>query len=103
MASKGIARGNEQDSVLTGHTSCTITTKTDKCSESVFVNGYGVCRIGDNIKQHTRPVGNSCVNHIVPILAGSSTVFADGIAIARDTDSVDEGNISSGSSDVFSG
>ena len=102
MASKGIARGNEQDSVLTGHT-CDTTTKTDKCSDDVFANGYGVCRVGDTIKEHKRPVGSSCVNHIVAILAGSSTVFANGKAIARNTDSVDLGNISSGSTDVFSG
>ena len=102
MASKGIARGSVTDTVSTGH-SCDATTTTDQCSEDVFVNGYGVCRKGDKIKEHKQPVGDSCVNHTVAILAGSSTVFANGIAISRDTDSVDLGNISSGSTDTFSG
>lgn len=102
MSSKGIARGTQTDSVLTGH-GCTATTTTNVCSSDVFINGKGVCRVGDAITVHTHSVGDKCINHTVTISAGSSTVFVDGIAVARDSDAVDAGNISSGSTNVFSG
>lgn len=102
MASKGIARGLQQDSVKTGHLCDTITT-TNKCSSTVFVNGYGTCRNGDAITIHTKPVGDSCSNHTAYITSGSSTVFVDGISVARDSDSADAGSISSGSTNVFAG
>ena len=102
MSSKGIARGTQTDSVLTGH-DCDTTTTTDVCSTSVFVNGIGVCRLGDAITIHNEKVGNSCVSHTATITGSSSTVFVDGIAIARDGDSADSGNISTGSTNVFSG
>ncbi len=102
MASKGIARGTQRDSVATGH-ECDTTTTTNICSSDVFVDGKGVCRVGDAITIHKHKVGNSCVDHTVTISAGSSTVFVNGIAVARDTDAVDAGNISSGSTTVFSG
>lgn len=102
MASKGVARGSGKDTVSTGH-QCDATTTTDVCYSSVFVNGKGVCRLGDAITIHNHKVGNSCVPHTAKITGSSSTVFVDGIAIARDTDSADAGSISSGSTDVYSG
>lgn len=102
MTSKGIARGDKTDSVSTGH-SCDTKTTTNVCSTSVFVNGKGVCRLGDDITIHNRKVGDSCVPHTAKITGSSDSVYVDGIAIARDTDSADAGNISSGSTNVFSG
>ena len=102
MSSKGIARGSGTDTVSTGH-QCDATTTTNQCSTSVFINGKGACRIGDTITIHTHKVGDSCVPHTATITSASSTVFVDGIAIARDGDSADAGSISSGSTDTFSG
>jgi uncharacterized Zn-binding protein involved in type VI secretion len=102
MSSKGIARGSGTDTVSTGH-GCTSTTTTDKCSSDVIINGKGACRLGDTITIHTYPVGDSCVPHTASITSASSSVFVNGIAIARDTDSADSGSISSGSTDVFAG
>lgn len=97
-----VARGTKRDSVLTGHL-CDTTTTTDVCSTSVFVNNKGACRKDDAISLHTIQVGNSCVDHTATITAGSSTVFVDGFAIARNGDAADSGTISSGSDDVFAG
>lgn len=102
MSSKGIARGSGTDTVSTGHL-CDTTTSTSQCSTSVFINGKGACRLGDTITIHNHKVGNSCVPHTKTITGSSSTVFVDGIAIARDTDSADAGSITSGSTDTFSG
>lgn len=102
MSSKGIARGSGTDTVSTGH-QCDTTTTTNQCSEDVFVNGKGACRLGDTITIHTHKVGDSCVPHTATITGSSSTVFVDGIAIARNTDSADAGSITSGSTDTFSG
>ena len=97
-----VARGSEKDSVNTGH-ACTTVTKTNECSTNVFVNDKGACRKGDKIKVHTRKVGDDCVNHTETIKAGSSTVFVNNKAIARDTDAADSGTISSGSDNVYAG
>lgn len=102
MSSKGIARGSGTDTVSTGH-QCDTTTTTNQCSTSVFINGKGACRLGDTITIHAHKVGNSCVPHTATITSASDTVFVDGIAIARNTDSADAGSITSGSTDTFSG
>lgn len=97
-----VARKDGIDSVNTGH-GCDTTTVTSAGSSNVFVNGTGVCRVGDSIQIHTIPSGASCVPHTAVINAGSSSVFVNGISIARNGDSADMGNISSGSSNVFAG
>lgn len=97
-----VARGSGTDSVLTGHT-CTVTTKTDKCSTNVFINSKGACRKGDAIKVHTYKKGKNCVNHTEKIKAGSASVFVNGIPISRKGDSADAGVISSGSPNVIAG
>lgn len=97
-----VARKDGVDTVNTGH-GCDATTVTLNGSSTVFANGTGVCRQGDQIQIHTVPAGQSCVNHTAYINVGSSTVFADGIPIARKDDSTDSGQLSSGSSNVFAG
>lgn len=88
------------DQVNTGHECDTITT-TNVCSSTVFVNGKGVNRKGDEITIHTIKAGKVCVPHSAVINVGSSTVFVDGIPLARLGDSTDSGTIISGSSNVF--
>lgn len=93
-------------SVITGHPTCTVITTTNICSDTVFVGGAGVCRLGDFITDHTMPgPNNTCIAHSdVPIAGASSTVFANGFAIARVTDAVDAGFISTGNSkEVYAG
>jgi|688.fasta_scaffold00052_12 uncharacterized Zn-binding protein involved in type VI secretion len=102
MSSKGIARGSGKDTVSTGH-QCDATTTANQCSSDVIINGKGACRLGDTITIHNHKVGDSCVPHTASITSASSSVFVNGIAIARDTDSADSGSISSGSTDVFAG
>ena len=97
-----VARDNGQDTINTGH-GCTSTTTTAQGSSSVFINGFGACRVGDSLKTHTIPVGNKCVPHSSKINAGSNSVFVNGIAIARNGDYADQGSISSGSSNVYAG
>jgi uncharacterized Zn-binding protein involved in type VI secretion len=95
-----VARKSGTDSVITGH-SCDAISSTNMGSSTVFVNGIGACRLGDAIMIHTFPVGQSCVPHTAVILEGSSSVFVDGIPIARKADLADMGAISTGSSNVF--
>lgn len=95
-----VARKSGTDSVITGH-SCDAMSSTNVGSSSVFVNGIGVCRLGDAIMIHTFPVGQFCVPHTAVILEGSSSVFVDGIPISRKADLADMGAISTGSSNVF--
>lgn len=98
----GVARKGGTDTVSTGHT-CDATTVTSAGSSSVFVNGVGVCRVGDAIQIHNILVGQYCVPHTAVINAGSNCVYVDGIAIARDGDSTDLGTLTSGSTNVFAG
>lgn len=97
-----VARGSASDSVNTGH-GCDTSTTTDKCSDSVFAKGIGVCRKDDTITTHNTPSGNNCVPHTPKITAGSGTVFANGRPIARNGDAADSGSISSGADTVFAG
>ena len=99
------AISRETDSVATGHGCDSVTTldggNTGVISK-VFVNGLGVCCIGDKTVVHTIPGGSSCVPHIEFVKSGSPTVFIGGIAVARIGDGCDAGVILSGSGNVFS-
>lgn len=97
-----VARKDGVDTVLTGH-GCDVTTVTLIGSSTVFADGIGVCREGDQIEIHQTTSGGSCANHLAYINEGSSTVFADGIAIARKGDSTDLGQLITGSSTIFAG
>jgi uncharacterized Zn-binding protein involved in type VI secretion len=64
-------------------------------SENVFVNGFGVVRIGDDIAAH------SVFLHLTPVMAeGSTNVFVNGIGVCRAGDSATCGHIISGSDNV---
>ena len=98
----GIARGNGIDTVITGH-ACDNVTVTDQCSSNVFVNGYGACRVGDNLHIHNINIHNVCTPHTAQIIHGSNVVFVNGLPVARVWDRADHGYITSGSINVFAG
>jgi uncharacterized Zn-binding protein involved in type VI secretion len=97
-----VARGSAVDTVTTNH-GCTASTTTEGKSSNVIVNGTGVHRQSDKNTSHTySPPG--CPSHQTTISVGSSTVFANGLGIARIGDSYSGGEeVSSGSSNVFAG
>jgi uncharacterized Zn-binding protein involved in type VI secretion len=102
MSSIPVARGATVDSVTTNH-DCSATTTTEGLSGNVLVNGTGVHRQGDLNTAHTVNAPQ-CPAHQTAISAGSGTVFANGMGVARITDQYDGGEvISSGSGNVFSG
>jgi len=85
MADELVARGDGQDTVTTGHC-CQGTTTTDECSGDVFVEGYGVVRIGDKDTSHllcTDPCGPS---HQVALSSSSPSVYVNGEKIGCKTD-----------------
>ena len=94
MADELVARGDAQDTVTTGHC-CQGTTTTDECSTDVFVEGYGVVRIGDLDTSHllcTDPCGPS---HQVALSSSSPSVYVNGLKIGCKTDGYGGETISS--------
>lgn len=74
---------------------------TDLGSSTVFANGIGVVRVGDNVQIHNVP---GCSLHAPPLASGSTTVFADFRPIGRIGDVYAGGEvIISGSSTVIAG
>lgn len=96
MASELVARGAVQSNNIpdTVAASLIVTTEgpddviaesdttTRTCSAKVFIEGYGVHRIGDFNTEHQ--VGNS--RHFTALSVGSLKVFADGIGVGREKD-----------------
>lgn len=77
------------------------TQATDKGSSTVFINGIGVVRDGDAMKQHNGP---DCSTHAPTLSSFSSTVFANSKGVGRKGDKYgDDHEISSGSNNVFAG
>ena len=74
-------------------------------SGTVFVNGIGVSRQGDNNTSHLLPPNvPPCPAHSAPIASGSSTVFVNGKGIGRVGDSIAGcTSVAAGSSNVFAG
>ena len=60
-------------------------------------------RVTDSTVPHPFPPRPPGANHTAVVNAGSSTVFVEGLALARIGDSADAGAMTSGSSNVFSG
>ena len=104
------------DVATTGH-DCSATATLVGGSSNVFCNTKKVERKGDGLGAHKKGVlvqipgvGDNpptqefkCLAHSAFINAGSTTVFVNGIAIARVGDSADSGAITTGSSNVFAG
>ena len=94
------------DACTTGHgcDSTTTVTGATGAGAKVYANGIPIECVGDPTASHTIPSGPACVPHSgAKINAGSSKVFVNGIGVARKGDSVDSGNITGGSSNVFAG
>ena len=64
-------------------------------SENVFVNGFGVVRIGDSIEGH-----GSATHTDATMVEGSDNVFVNGIGVFRAGDAASCYDIITGSSNV---
>ena len=107
MGSKGVARETDK---TTGHS--TYVPRATKgpgvgCSTTVFANNLGVNRKTDGWNAHgsapafTGDPHPGITTHTTD--GGSSTVFADGLAVARIGDPVEGDKIAGGSPNVFAG
>ena len=92
----------DKDLARTGH-GCHAVAPCIATATSVFVNGKVVARPPDPLVPHTIPVGPFCKFHPAFINAGSFSVFAQGIPVARVGDSADLGAMIQGSFNVFAG
>ena len=106
MTGTAAARGDGKDKVYsrTGTSKkCRrpMITATDECSGDVFVNGIGVVRVGDRVKNHPK---SGCSPDTSTLTKGSSTVFVNGKAAGRiGSQYTADNTITSGSKDVFIG
>ena len=91
------------DSLTTGHICSSTTTLTTPAQSTVFANSLLMARITDKTVPHPFPPQPPCAEHEAQVNAGSSTVFVEGLALARIGDSADAGAMTSGSSNVFAG
>jgi len=97
------AVSRQGDSLSTGHI-CTSTTTLDTPGQStVRANSILIARVGDPTVAHPNPPAPPCPNHVANVNAGSGTVRVSGAFVARIGDSTDAGQMTSGSSNVFSG
>ena len=93
----------DEDLGLTGHP-CTTQIGVKATQFTVRANGIPVARLNDPALPHTWLVGIYCVNHSgAKVNMASTTVFAEGKAVARVTDSFDFGQMIEGSSNVRAG
>ena len=91
------------DSLSTGHICVGTTTLATPGQGTCFTNSILMARVSDKTVPHPFPPNPPCANHVANVNAGSSTVFVEGLALARIGDSADAGAMTSGSSNVFSG
>ena len=91
------------DQLSTGHI-CAATTILDTPKQStVFANSILIARKTDKTVSHPFPPLPPCAPHVAQVNVGSETVKVCGLPIARVTDSTDAGEMTKGSSNVFSG
>ena len=96
---------NRIDLAATGHT-CDRTAGVRASQFSVFANGISILRPGDRLLPHTILVCGRrcfCINHPAKVNRGSSSVFIQGVPVARRGDSADRGRMIQGSPNVFAG
>ena len=86
----------------TGH-KCTSQIGVKTTQSTVFANGIPVARQFDPARPHKILKDLLCVGHSAKVNAGSRTVFALGIGVARIGDSYDKGRMIRGSQTVFAG
>jgi len=100
------AVARDGDSTTTGHGCDSVTTVTGPTGSpaKVYANGIPVECKGNPVAPHTIPSGPACVDHPDAVInVGSTKVFVGGIALARIGDSTDNGEIITGSPNVFAG
>ena len=84
----------------TGHEGFAPRPNTPNGSMDVIINGQGVVRVTDAWPEHSD--GSS--THTGNQSSGSTTVFANGLAVARIGDSIDDGDtVAAGSQNVICG
>ena len=91
------------DSLSTGHICSSTTTLDTPAQSSVFNDNKLMARKTDKTVPHPFPPNPPCANHTAQVNVGSESVFVEGLTLARVTDSADAGEMTSGSSNVFSG
>lgn len=90
------------DLCFTGHT-CDAVAGVRATQFTVFVNGIPSLKQGDPVMPHTIKKGLKCVLHPANVNRGSTSVFVQGIPMARVGDSTDFGALFRGSPNVFAG
>lgn len=99
--SKNLCR--DKDLGRTGH-GCTTVIGTKATQSTVFANGKPISRQNDPALPHLIKRGLLCVGHRgAKINEGSSSVFCQGVPVARINDSFDRGKMIKGSNNVFAG
>ena len=91
------------DSLTTGHICTSTTTLNTPGQGTCFANSILIARVSDPTVSHPFPPAPPCAPHVANVNAGSPNVFVEGLAVARIGDSADSGQMTSGSSNVFSG
>lgn len=90
------------DSLSTGHGCASTTTIASPNTDgTVHAEGLDVIVVGAPTVAHPNPPSPPCPDHVANLNAGSPTVFVNGIAVGRITDSADSGAMTSGASTVF--
>ena len=91
------------DQLSTGHLCASTTTLDTPQQSTVFANSILIARITDPTVPHPAPPIPPCPDHVRFVNVGSSTVFVCGLNIARVGDSIDAGQMTQGSENVFAG
>ena len=97
------AVSRQGDSLSTGHICVGTTTLATPGQSTVRANSILIARVGDPTVSHPFPPLPPCAPHVAKVNVGSTTVRVCGLPIARVGDSTDAGQMTKGSSNVFSG
>ena len=97
------AVSREGDSLSTGHICVSTTVLDTPTQSSVRANSILIARKTDPTVSHPFPPAPPCVPHVAVVNVGSSTVYVEGLAIARIGDSTDAGAMTAGSPNVYAG
>ena len=68
-----------------------------------YANSILIARKTDPTVSHPFPPAPPCAPHVAVVNVGSSTVYVEGLAIARIGDSTDAGAMTAGSPNVYAG
>ena len=91
------------DSLSTGHACAGSTILATPGQSTVRANSILIARVTDKTVSHPFPPLPPCAPHVANVNVGSTTVRVCSLPIARIGDSTDAGQMTKGSSNVFSG